>query len=140
APAAPRDMSDLTGTWALDPRRTTVEFQTKHTWALNVSGTLRATEGSGIVDDGQVTGRLVVDAGSIDTKNKVRDARQLARRQRGRPDDLRASLPAAMSDGRFRAAPSPQVVGSGLGDLQHALDIQRAGVSARKVVVTLCGP
>jgi polyisoprenoid-binding protein YceI len=75
SPAVPHDIWDLTGTWALDPRRTTVQFQTKHMWVLNVSGTLRATEGSGAVDgDGQVTGRLVVDAGSIDTKNKVRDA------------------------------------------------------------------
>jgi NADPH:quinone reductase-like Zn-dependent oxidoreductase len=46
-------------------------------------------------------------------------------------------LPAAMADGRFCAAPQPQVVGSSLDDLQHALDVQRAGVSARKVVVTL---
>lgn len=75
APATPAAISDLTGTWALDPRRTTIQFQTKAMWVLNVNVTLRATEGSGAVDgNGQVTGRLVVDANSIDTKNKRRDA------------------------------------------------------------------
>ena len=46
-------------------------------------------------------------------------------------------LPAALAEGRYAAAPEPEVVGSSLEDLQHALDVQRAGVSARKVVVTL---
>ena len=73
ARATPAAISDLTGTWALDPRRTTIQFQTKAMWVLNVNGTLRATEGSGAVDgNGQVTGRLVVDANSIGTKNKRR--------------------------------------------------------------------
>ena len=45
-------------------------YETKAIWVLNVNGTLSATEGSGAVDgNGQVTGRLVVDANSIDTKN-----------------------------------------------------------------------
>jgi polyisoprenoid-binding protein YceI len=70
----PRYMSDLTGAWTLDPRRTTIRFLTKAMWVLRVDGTLRATEGGGTVDsDGQVIGRLVVDANSIDTKNKRRD-------------------------------------------------------------------
>ena len=46
-------------------------------------------------------------------------------------------LPAALAEGRYTAAPPPQVVGDSLEDLQHALDLHRAGVSARKVVVTL---
>jgi YceI-like domain len=71
ARATPQAISDLTGTWTLVPRRTMTQFQTKATWVLNVNGTLRATEGSGAVDgNGQVTGRLVVDVNSIDTKNK----------------------------------------------------------------------
>ena len=70
----PQAISDLTGTWILDPNRSTIEFQTKAMWILTVNGTLRVTEGSGTVDgDGRVTGRLVVDANSIDTKNKRRD-------------------------------------------------------------------
>jgi NADPH:quinone reductase-like Zn-dependent oxidoreductase len=46
-------------------------------------------------------------------------------------------LPAALADGRYLAVPRPAIVGHGLADLQHALDIQRKGVSASKVVVTL---
>ena len=71
ARATPGAISDLTGTWALDPRRTTIQFQTKAMWVLNVNGTLRATEGSGAVDgNGQVTGRLVVDANSSARRTK----------------------------------------------------------------------
>ncbi|MEU2349719.1 zinc-binding alcohol dehydrogenase family protein [Modestobacter sp. NPDC049651] len=46
-------------------------------------------------------------------------------------------LPAALAEGRYRAVPEPLVVGHGLAHLQGALDVQRAGVSARKVVVTV---
>jgi len=74
AGAAPRVISDLAGTWTLDPHRTTIEFHTKAMWVLTVDGTLRVTEGSGTVDgDGRVNGHLVIDSSSIDTKNKRRD-------------------------------------------------------------------
>lgn len=46
-------------------------------------------------------------------------------------------LPQGLADGTLRVVPEPLVVGSGLGAVQGALDRQRAGVSARKVVVTL---
>jgi NADPH:quinone reductase-like Zn-dependent oxidoreductase len=46
-------------------------------------------------------------------------------------------LPNALARGKYAAAPPPVVVGTGVDDLQRALDIQRAGVSATKVVVTL---
>ena len=46
-------------------------------------------------------------------------------------------LPAALADGRYVAAPRPQVVGVGLAHVQEALDVHRRGVSARKVVVSL---
>ena len=46
-------------------------------------------------------------------------------------------LPAALATGRYRAVPEPLVVGTGLGAVQEALDVQRRGVSARKVVVSL---
>ena len=46
-------------------------------------------------------------------------------------------LPAALAEGRYTAAPEPSVVGRGLADIQHALDVQRKGVSAQKVVVSL---
>lgn len=46
-------------------------------------------------------------------------------------------LPGALAGGRYLAMPRPMVVGHGLDDIQHAMDIQRKGVSAAKVVVTL---
>lgn len=46
-------------------------------------------------------------------------------------------LPRGLADGTLRAVPEPLVVGTGLGAVQGALDRQRAGVSAQKVVVTL---
>lgn len=49
-------------------------------------------------------------------------------------------LPAALADGRYAAVPPPLVAGHGLESLQHALDVQRRGVSAAKVVVTLGSP
>lgn len=46
-------------------------------------------------------------------------------------------LPQALADGRYLAAPDPQVVGRGLECIQTGFDAQMKGVSARKVVVTL---
>ena len=46
-------------------------------------------------------------------------------------------LPSALAAGRYAAVPEPLIAGHPLEDLQHALDVQRGGVSAAKVVVTL---
>ena len=46
-------------------------------------------------------------------------------------------LPQALAERRFVAAPEAQVVGTGLASIQAALDVQRKGVSAKKVVVSL---
>ncbi|KAE8445417.1 hypothetical protein EG329_013430 [Mollisiaceae sp. DMI_Dod_QoI] len=46
-------------------------------------------------------------------------------------------LEEALDKGEFRAAPEPEVVGRGLGCVQDAMDKQKAGVSAKKVVVLL---
>ena len=48
-----------------------------------------------------------------------------------------AFLPGALAQGRFVAAPDPLVVGHGLEHIPHALERQRIGVSACKLVVTL---
>jgi polyisoprenoid-binding protein YceI len=65
----------LTGSWILDPARSQVLLETRHTWGLRpVHGIFRQVTGNGTVTaDGQVTGALTVAAGSIDTKNKMRD-------------------------------------------------------------------
>ncbi|KAL2843004.1 chaperonin 10-like protein [Aspergillus pseudodeflectus] len=46
-------------------------------------------------------------------------------------------LPQALEQRQFVPAPPPQVVGKGLDKIQDALDLQRKGVSGRKIVVTL---
>jgi polyisoprenoid-binding protein YceI len=63
------------GRWQLDAESTTIEFHTKAMWGMrSVKGTFSALSGTGIVgDQGAITGELVVNATSIDTRNKRRD-------------------------------------------------------------------
>jgi polyisoprenoid-binding protein YceI len=67
------NLSRLPGTWALDPEKTTVTFRTKALWVLPVRGTAKALSGEAQVSADAVTGTLVIDAASFDTKNKKRD-------------------------------------------------------------------
>lgn len=53
------------------------------------------------------------------------------------PAIWRDLLPGALADGRYRPVPEPVVVGHGLAAMQQALDQQRLGMAAQKVVVTL---
>ena len=46
-------------------------------------------------------------------------------------------LSQALTEGRFIAAPNPHVVGKGLEYVQEALDLQKRGVSAQKIIVSL---
>ncbi|OJJ67242.1 hypothetical protein ASPBRDRAFT_136293, partial [Aspergillus brasiliensis CBS 101740] len=46
-------------------------------------------------------------------------------------------LPRALKSGSVQAKPDPYVVGSRLEDIQQALSLQKEGVSAKKIVVTL---
>ena len=46
-------------------------------------------------------------------------------------------LPEALAQGKYVAAPDAHVFGRGLESLQDALDFQKKGVSAKKVVITL---
>ena len=46
-------------------------------------------------------------------------------------------LPKALAEGTYVAAPDPQVVGKGLEYIQAGFDLQRKGMSAKKVVVSL---
>jgi polyisoprenoid-binding protein YceI len=64
----PTELSTLTGSWVLDPQRTTIEFQTKILWIFPVKGTFQARRGWGqLTADGYLTGALVIDAASINT-------------------------------------------------------------------------
>ncbi|MBS1072956.1 zinc-binding alcohol dehydrogenase family protein [Gluconobacter cerinus] len=55
------------------------------------------------------------------------------------PMIYRVFLPSALASGQYRPAPEPEIVGHGLQLIPGALERQRKGVSARKLVVTL-GP
>jgi polyisoprenoid-binding protein YceI len=64
-----------TGSWTLDPARSQVRLESRHTWGLlPVRGVFGQVTGNGTVTAaGQVAGTLTIAAGSIDTKNKMRD-------------------------------------------------------------------
>jgi polyisoprenoid-binding protein YceI len=67
-------LSTLAGSWTLDPTRCSVAFSTKAMWLFTVHGTVKAISGRGAVGpDGSVSGSLVFDAASFDTRNKRRD-------------------------------------------------------------------
>ena len=75
ADQTPTDLRSFVGRWVLDPEQTSIVFRTKAVWVFPAKGTAKAIEGSGTVgDDGSLSGALVIDAASIDTKNKKRDA------------------------------------------------------------------
>jgi polyisoprenoid-binding protein YceI len=78
APAALRALENgsLTGDWALDPARSTATLRSKSVWGLApVKGVFRSIEGGGtVLPTGEVTGRIAVATGALDTKNKRRDA------------------------------------------------------------------
>ena len=63
------------GHWSLDPTQSRVEFHVKHFWgAITVHGRFERFEGEGTVaPDGTISGRLVIDATSLTTKNRRRD-------------------------------------------------------------------
>jgi polyisoprenoid-binding protein YceI len=65
----------LAGSWALDPARSEVRLESRHTWGLlPVRGVFGQVAGDGTVTAaGQVSGTLTVAAGSIDTGSKMRD-------------------------------------------------------------------
>jgi polyisoprenoid-binding protein YceI len=65
----------LAGSWSLDPARSEVLLESRHTWGLlPVRGVFRKLAGHGTVTaDGQVTGTITVDAASVDTNSTMRD-------------------------------------------------------------------
>ena len=75
-PTSPASLGGAAGSWQLDPATTTIELRTKAMWGLaRVKGRFNALEGSGVVgEDSTVSGTLVFDAKSVDTRNKRRDA------------------------------------------------------------------
>jgi hypothetical protein len=46
-------------------------------------------------------------------------------------------VPGALADGSLQCSPEPLVIGKGLEKVQKGCDLNRAGVSAKKVIVEL---
>jgi polyisoprenoid-binding protein YceI len=68
------DLAGLVGTWKLNAERTSVGFRTRALWIIPAKGTLQAIRGSAQVGaDGRVSGEIVLDPASVDTKTKKRD-------------------------------------------------------------------
>jgi len=63
------------GQWSLDAARSRAEFHVGHFWgAITVHGHFERLQGEGTVrPDGTISGRLVIDAASLTTKNTKRD-------------------------------------------------------------------
>jgi polyisoprenoid-binding protein YceI len=68
-------MTETSGTWTLDPAASSVTFSAKSMWGLaTVKGTFGILSGEGTVaEDGSATGKVAVDAGSVNTRNSARD-------------------------------------------------------------------
>jgi len=66
----------LAGEWALDPARSAAALRNKSLWGLvTVKGAFGSIEGGGTVSPaGEVTGRIALATGALDTGNKKRDA------------------------------------------------------------------
>jgi polyisoprenoid-binding protein YceI len=68
------DLAGFVGTWKLNTERTSVGFRTRAAWIIRAKGTLQATRGDAIVGaDGRVSGEIVIDPASVDTKIRKRD-------------------------------------------------------------------
>ena len=64
----------LDGAWALDPSKSSVLLKTKSMWGLlRISAVFTDLQGELAVVAGEVTARIAVETGSIDTKNAKRD-------------------------------------------------------------------
>jgi polyisoprenoid-binding protein YceI len=66
----------LTGSWVLDPRKSSIRLTSGAMWGLaRVNGVFREVSGTGTVrPGGHASGTITVAAASVDTKNSRRDA------------------------------------------------------------------
>jgi polyisoprenoid-binding protein YceI len=68
------DLAGFVGAWKLNTERTSVAFRTRAAWIIRARGTLQAIRGNTLVGaDGRVSGEIVIDPASVDTKIKRRD-------------------------------------------------------------------
>jgi polyisoprenoid-binding protein YceI len=73
----PATLSDLSGSYVLDPAHTRIGFVARHAMVTKVRGGFNQFEGSAVVDGtdfAKSSGQLTIQAASIDTRNEQRDA------------------------------------------------------------------
>ncbi len=73
----PATLSDLSGSYVIDPGHTRIGFVARHAMVTKVRGSFNEFEGSGVIDGTDFTkstGQLTIQAASIDTRNEQRDA------------------------------------------------------------------
>ena len=73
----PATLSDLSGSYVLDPGHTRIGFVARHAMVTKVRGAFNEFEGSAVLDGTDLsksTGQLTIQAASIDTRNEQRDA------------------------------------------------------------------
>ncbi len=74
--STPQTLSDLSGTYTLDPTHTRIGFVARHAMVTKVRGQFNEFEGSAVVDADDFersTAQLTIQAASIDTRNEQRD-------------------------------------------------------------------
>ncbi len=77
ASTIPATLSQLSGTYLIDPAHTRIGFVARHAMVTKVRGAFNQFEGSAVVDGTDITkstGQLKIQAASIDTRNEQRDA------------------------------------------------------------------
>jgi polyisoprenoid-binding protein YceI len=73
---ATAQLTDLSGTYVLDPAHTRIGFVARHAMVTKVRGQFNEFEGSAVVDAADFTrssAQLTIQAASIDTRNEQRD-------------------------------------------------------------------
>ncbi len=73
---APATLSELTGTWTLDPSHTRIGFMARHAMVTKVRGSFNEYEGTAVVDGADLSKsdvQVTIQAGSIDTRSADRD-------------------------------------------------------------------
>src|SRR4029450_12303164 len=73
----PTTLSDLSGTYVIDPAHTRIGFVARHAMVTKVRGAFNQFQGSAVLDGSDFTkssGQLSIQAASIDTRNEQRDA------------------------------------------------------------------
>ena len=72
---APTSVSELTGTWNIDPTHSEIGFVARHAMVTKVRGTFDEFEGSAVVgsDLADTTATVTIQAASINTRNDQRD-------------------------------------------------------------------